>query len=89
MSLREFKAKYMAKLMTLCKQLFEKYNDRSDRVQYVCDLIAMKLRSLRTFTLTDYLATLYNACKEFRELEALIPSEKEVEELIKTPDLDQ
>jgi len=89
MSLREFKAKYMAKLMVLCKQLLEKYNDRSDRVQYVCDLIAMKLQSLRTFTLTNYLATLYDAVKEFKEFESLLPSEKEIKALLKTSDLDQ
>jgi len=89
MTLREFKAKYIAKLMVLCKQLLEKYPDRLDRVQYVCDLIAMKLRSLRTFTLTDYLATLYDAVKEFKEFEAMIPSEKEIKALLKSPDLDQ
>ena len=89
MNLRDFKAKYMAKLMALRKQLIEKYPDRSDRVQYVCDVIAMKLRALRTFTLTDYLATLYDAVKEFKELEALIPSEKEVKALLRVSDLDQ
>jgi len=41
-----------------------------------------KLENLRVFTLTDYLATLHHAAKEFKELEALIPSEQEIEELL-------
>jgi hypothetical protein len=89
MNIREFKAKYMARLMEIRKQISEKYPDRSDRAQYISDLLIVKLRSLRTFTLADYLATLYDAVKEFKELEALIPSEKEIKALLKSPDLDQ
>jgi hypothetical protein len=89
MTLREFKAKYMAKLMEIRKQVSEKYPDPTGRAQYICDVIATKLRSLRTFTLTDYLATLYDATKEFKEFEAMIPSEKEIKALLKSPDLDQ
>jgi len=89
MSLREFKARYMAKLMEIRKQISLKYPDPTGRAQYICDLLSIKLRSLRTFTLTDYLATLYDAVKEFKEFEALIPSEKEIKKLLGASDLDQ
>jgi hypothetical protein len=80
-TLREFKAKYLAKLLNLKKQLIEKYPDRSERLNYIIDLLATKLENLRTFTLTDYLFTLYLATKEFPELEAMIPGEEEIQEL--------
>jgi hypothetical protein len=82
-TLREFKAKYLARLLNLKKQLLEKYPDRAQRVEYVVDVLVAKLENLRVFTLTDYLATLHHAAKEFREIEQLIPSEQEVEELLK------
>jgi hypothetical protein len=81
-TLREFKAKYLAKLLNLKKQLLEKYPERAQRVEYVVDVLVAKLENLRAFTLTDYLATLHHAAKEFREIEALIPSEQEVEQLL-------
>lgn len=81
-TLREFKAKYLVKLLNLKKQLVEKYPERRDRVEHVVDLLASKLENLRTFTLTDYLFTLHLATKEFPELEQLVPSEEEVQELI-------
>jgi len=83
MRLREFKAKYMAKLLNMKKQLVEKYPDRADRVEYVVDVLVAKLENLRVFTLTDYLATLHHAAKEFKELEELIPGEREIDELLK------
>jgi len=83
MTLREFKAKYLARLLNMKKQLLEKYPDRADRVEYVVDVLVAKLENLRVFTLTDYLATLHHAAKEFRELEELIPSEREIDELLK------
>ena len=82
-TLREFKAKYMAKLLNLKKLLLEKYPDRADRVEYIVDMLVAKLEHLRVFTLPDYLFTLHLAAKEFREIEALIPSEQEVEELLR------
>jgi hypothetical protein len=81
-TLREFKAKYLAKLLNLKKQLIEKYPDRAERINYIVDLLASKLENLRVFTLADYLFTLHLAAKEFRELEQIIPSEQEVEELL-------
>jgi hypothetical protein len=83
-TLREFKAKYLARLLNLKKQLLEKYADRRVRVEYVCDTLAEKLQRLRTFTLPDYLSTLYNSIREFKELEALIPSEEEINDLLKS-----
>jgi hypothetical protein len=81
-TLREFKAKYLARLLNLKKQLLEKYPDRAQRVEYVVDVLVAKLENLRVFTLTDYLATLHHAAKEFREIEQLIPSEREIDELL-------
>lgn len=81
-TLREFKAKYLARLLSLKKQLVEKYPEHRDRVEYIVDMLVAKLEHLRTFTLPDYLATLYYASKEFKELEELIPSPQEVEELL-------
>ena len=85
--LREFKAKYMAKLLNLKKQLLEKYPERRDRVEHVVDVLAAKLEHLRVYTLPDYLFTLHLAAKEFREIEELVPSEQEVEELLEREDL--
>jgi len=84
MTLREFKAKYLARLLNLRKQLIEKYPDRADRIKYVVDILVSKLDNLRVFTLPDYLSTLYHATKEFKELEELIPPEDEIKELIKS-----
>ena len=81
-TLREFKAKYLAKLLNLKKQLLEKYPERRDRVEHVVDVLAAKLEHLRVYTLPDYLFTLHLAAKEFREIEELVPSEEEVRELI-------
>jgi hypothetical protein len=82
-TLREFKAKYLAKLLNLKKQLLEKYPEKRERVEYIVDLLASKLENLRVFTLADYLFTLHLVTKEFSELEQMIPSEKEIEELVR------
>ena len=84
MKLREFKARSLARLVELKKELLEKYPDKADRINYIADLIATKLENLRTFTLTDYIFTVYQASKEFAEFEQLIPRSKEVEELLKS-----
>jgi hypothetical protein len=81
-TLREFKAKYLAKLLNLKKQLAEKYPEKAQRVEHVIDILVAKLEHLRTFTLPDYLATLYYAIKEIPELQELIPPSEEVEELL-------
>jgi hypothetical protein len=82
MKLREFKAKYTVILLNLKKQLLEKYPDKRDRVNYVLDRLASKLKNLRTFTLSDYTATLYESIKEFPELQALVPSSEEINALL-------
>ena len=82
MKLREFKTKYLALLLNLKKQLLEKYPERRDRVEYVLDRLANKLRNLRIFTLSDYMAMLYDYTKEFPELQPLIPSEQEINALL-------
>jgi len=81
--LREFKARSLAKLVEIKRELLEKYPDRSERINYIVDLLAVKLDNLRTYTLTDYIFTLYQASKEFKELEQLIPSYQEIDELLK------
>jgi hypothetical protein len=82
--LREFKARSLTRLIEIKRQLLEKYPDRSERVNYITDLLAVKLENLRTYTLTDYIFTLYQASKEFSELEQLMPSSQEVDELLKS-----
>jgi hypothetical protein len=82
MRLREFKAKYIVVLLNLKKSLIEKYPDKKDRVEYVLDRLALKLKKLRTFTLSDYIASLYDAVKEFQELQVLVPSEQEINALL-------
>ncbi|MFH8120349.1 MAG: hypothetical protein QXS37_06110 [Candidatus Aenigmatarchaeota archaeon] len=82
MELREFKAMSLAKLMSLSKKLKEKYPERADRIEYIVFELVSKLQNLRTYTLTDYLFTLYLATREFQEFAELIPNEKTVEELL-------
>jgi len=82
-TLREFKAKYMTKLMNLKKELLSKYHDKVDRVNYITDLLMSKLQTLRTYSLADYLHTIHLACREFEEFEVLIPDEKELDKLLK------
>lgn len=83
MNLRRFKSKYMTRLMNLKRELLGKYPDKRDRVEYVADILMTKLEHLRVYTLPDYIRTIYFACKEFREFEALVPSEEEVDDLIR------
>jgi hypothetical protein len=82
MTLREFKSKYLARLLNLKKQLLEKYPEKREQIENITDMLVVKLENLRVFTLTDYIATLYYASKEFNEIEQLIPSEEEVDELL-------
>ena len=81
--MREFKARSLTRLVEIKRELLEKYPDRSERINYIVDLLAVKLDNLRTYTLTDYIFTLYQASKEFKELEQLIPSYQETDELLK------
>ncbi len=87
MELREFKALSLAKLMSLEKKLKEKYPHQADRIEYIVFELASKLQNLRTYSLTDYLFTLYLASRELAELAELIPDEKTVEELLRDEEL--
>jgi hypothetical protein len=79
MSLDEFKAVQIAKLMHIKQQ----YSD-NDRVSEIVDLYLLpKLYHLRAMDLADYIFTLYLASREFSIFEELIPSEENVEQLIK------
>ncbi|MEM1842233.1 MAG: hypothetical protein QXL19_07640 [Ignisphaera sp.] len=82
MKLREFKALSLSKLMSLSKKLKEKYPNRQERVDYIVDVLATKLQNLRTYSLTDYLFTVYLASREFKEFEELIPDEQTVKSLL-------
>jgi len=86
MELREFKAMSLAKLMSLSKKLKEKYPERADRIEYITFELAEKIQNLRTYTLTDYLFTLYLASQEFQEFAELIPDEGTVRELLEEED---
>ncbi|MEM4952203.1 MAG: hypothetical protein QXV81_08085 [Ignisphaera sp.] len=87
MELREFKAMSLAKLMSLAKKLKEKYPERADRIEYIVFELAEKIQNLRTYSLTDYLFTLYLASREFAEFAELIPDEETVESLLKDEEL--
>lgn len=78
----EFKARQLGRLYNLERRLLERYPDRAERVKYIVDLIANKTYSLKTHSLPDYLHTLLLARREFPEFEELIPSAREVEELL-------
>jgi hypothetical protein len=83
MRLREFKAKYMAILLELKEELEQRYPDRAQRVDYIVDVLMSKLENLRTYTLSDYLHTLYLTSKEFREFKRMVPSKEEIEQLLR------
>ena len=89
MKLREFRTKYLTKLLNLSKELKSKYPDKSERVEYLTSILSTKLYNLRTFTLADYIYTLYLTTTEFKEFEQLIPSEQEVNELFISMNEDQ
>jgi hypothetical protein len=80
--LTEFRAKYMARLLNLRRQLLERYPDRAQRIEYIVDVLSSKLQTLSVYTLGDYLHTVHLATREFPEFEELIPSEGEVELLL-------
>lgn len=83
MNLREFRALELAKLARIKQELIKKYPDRAGRVNEICDEVAKKLSTLRTYTLADFIFLLYNASKEFPEFSELIPDEKTVQELMR------
>jgi uncharacterized protein YdhG (YjbR/CyaY superfamily) len=82
-NLRDFKTIQIARLFELKKELLEKYPERADRINYIVDILMSKIEYLRTFSLTNYLHTVYRASMEFKEFETLMPDAKTIEELIK------
>lgn len=78
-----FKAKTMAKLVNLERELKEKYADRQERIDYIVSLLMAKLSTLQPFGLPDFIFTIYLASKEFPEFKELMPSLEEMEELMK------
>jgi hypothetical protein len=79
MKLDQFKAIQIAKL----NQIKLQYEDNA-RVQEIIDLyLVPKLQHLKTHALPDYVFTLYLASREFSVFDDLLPSEKEVDEMIK------
>jgi hypothetical protein len=80
-----FKARYLARLMQLRKELKQKYAEKADRVEEIVFVIAPKLANLRRHMLTDYLFTATLACKEFDEFCSLVPSEQEIKTLFEVP----
>ena len=81
--MREFKAKYMAVLLELKEELEQRYPDRAQRVEYIVDVLMSKLENLRTYTLPDYLHTVYLASKEFGEFRRMVPPKEEIEQLLR------
>jgi hypothetical protein len=77
----------MTRLINLKRELVGKYPNKRDRVEYITDILMNKLEHLRTYTLPDYIRTIHLACKEFGEFEALIPSEEEVDDLIRDEEI--
>jgi hypothetical protein len=77
-----FKAKYLARLLKLRKELKAKYPDKADRIETIVFEIAPKLANLRRHMLTDYLFTATLACREFAEFCQLVPTENEIKQLL-------
>jgi hypothetical protein len=81
--LSKFKTKYMTLLLSIKNELAQKYPDKADRIGYIVEVLMHKPYTLKTHSLADYLHTVYLATKEFKEFEKLMPSQEEVEELLK------
>ena len=80
-----FKAKYLARLLKLRKELKQKYPSKADRVENIVFDLAPRLHILRRDGLTDYLFTTTLACREFAEFCQLVPTEQEIKQLFVVP----
>ena len=88
--IKVFVAQAFAKLFEVKNELLQKYPDRSERIEFICKLLTVKLNNLGDslnihmllHTLYDYVSTLYHATKEFRELEELAPKPEVIESLL-------
>jgi DNA gyrase/topoisomerase IV subunit A len=81
--LREFRAKYASKLTEIKKKLIEKYPNKREQIENIADLIMTKLKRLRRYDIADYIFTLHDASKQFKEFEELIPPSEEIDSLLK------
>jgi hypothetical protein len=81
-----FKAKYLARLMKLRRELKAKYPSKADRVEDIVFELAPRLANLRRHMLTDYLFAVTLACREFAEFCQLVPSENEIKTLFVVPE---
>ena len=79
------KAKYMARLMLLRKELKAKYNEKADRIETIVFELAPKLVNLRRHMLSDYLFATTLACREFAEFCQLVPTEQEIRQVFTVP----
>lgn len=82
LKMREFKAKQLAGLISLKKTLLEKYPGKAEQIEEAINKLVVKVESLRTFTLSDYLSMLYRYAIQFPELLTLVPSPEEVKKLL-------
>jgi len=80
------KAKYLARLMKLRKELKQRFRDKADRIENIVFDIASRLHLLRRDGLTDYMFSATLACREFSEFCALVPSEQEIKQLFVVPE---
>jgi hypothetical protein len=79
LKLEKFKSIQLSKLISIKQQHAE-----NARVAEIIDLhLIPKLQHLRQMDLADYVFTLYLASREFSVFEELLPSEQEVEQLVK------
>jgi hypothetical protein len=81
-----FKAKYLARLMKLRRELKAKYPSKADRVEDIVFELAPRLANLRRHMLTDYLFVATLACREFAEFCNLVPTEQEIKTLFVVPE---
>ena len=79
------KAKFMAKLMWMRRELKQKYREKAIEIENIVFELASKLANLRRHMLTDYLFAVTLACKVFNEFCQLIPSEQEIRQVFTVP----
>ncbi|MCL7388702.1 MAG: hypothetical protein LZ173_02030 [Thaumarchaeota archaeon] len=78
-----FKAKYLARLMNIRRELEAKHPEKADRIESIVFEIAPLLAEMRRQTLNNYMFTVTLACKELPAFCNLIPSEEELKKLMK------
>jgi hypothetical protein len=75
------KARYLARLMSIRKELKQKHREKAERIEEIVFIMASRLANLRSHMLTDYMFSVTLACREFTELCNLAPSEQEIKQL--------